>query len=316
MQNCMNWRAVSFDWNQVRAFLATAEEGSFSAAARALGQTQPTLGRQVAALEQRLGVTLLERVGRGIELTPSGLELLEHVRDMGEAATRVSLTASGQSQAVEGRVRITASDIMAAYVLPPALTQIREIAPRLEIDVVAANDIRDLQRREADVAVRHVRPEQPELIARLVQEATGNFYAATSYLDRHGRPTNFAELAGHDFISFGDTDRMIQYLKPLGLTLTRDNFRLGSESGLVGWAYARHGLGIAAMSTHVGAITPGVERVVPTMEPFKFPVWLTTHRELHTSRRIRLVFDLLAEFFSQMPEDVPGSSHQRPQLKD
>lgn len=302
MQNRMNWQAVSFDWNQVRAFLATAEEGSFSAAARALGQTQPTLGRQVAALEETLGVTLLERVGRGIALTPSGLELLEHVRVMGAAATRVSLTASGQSQAVGGKVRITASDIMAAYILPPVLAKLREIAPQLEIDVVAANDIRDLQRREADIAVRHVRPEQPELIARLVQDATGHFFAATTYLERHGRPATLDDLAGHDFIGFGDPDRMIGYLKPLGINLTTENFRLGSESGLVAWALVEHGLGIGVMSTEVGAKTPGIEKVVPQMDPFVFPVWLTTHRELHTSRRIRLVFDLLAEFFSTSPQ--------------
>lgn len=299
MQNRMNWQAVSFDWNQVRAFLATAQEGSFSAAARALGQTQPTLGRQVAALEENLGVTLLERIGRGIALTPSGLELLEHVRAMGDAASRVSLTASGQSQAIEGRVRITASDIMAAYILPPVLAELRERAPNLEIDVVAANEIRDIQRREADIAVRHVRPEQPELIARLVQNATGHFYAATTYLDRRGRPETLAELSAHDFISFGDPDRMIGYLKPFGITLTRQNFLLGSESGLVAWALVRQGLGIGVMSTEVGAMAEGVEKVVPTMEPFVFPVWLTTHRELHTSRRIRIVFDHLAAFFSK-----------------
>ena len=107
----MKWQTVSFDWNQARAFLVTVEEGSLTAAARALGLTQPTLGRQVAALEDSLGVTLFDRVGRSLRLTPSGLELLDHVRSMGDAAGRVSLTASGQSQTVEGQVCITASDL-------------------------------------------------------------------------------------------------------------------------------------------------------------------------------------------------------------
>ena len=109
----MNWQSMSFDWNQARAFLATAEEGSLSAAARAIGQTQPTLSRQVAALEQDLGVTLFERIGRSLSLTQSGLELLDHFRAMGDAANRISLTASGQSQAIEGRVSITATDVTA-----------------------------------------------------------------------------------------------------------------------------------------------------------------------------------------------------------
>ncbi len=107
----MNWQAINFDWNQVRAFLATIEEGSLSSAARALNLTQPTLGRQVAALEAALGVTLFERSGRQLLPTPAGMEIAEHVRAMGEAATQVSLTASGQSLSIEGVVKVRASEM-------------------------------------------------------------------------------------------------------------------------------------------------------------------------------------------------------------
>lgn len=294
----MKWQLVSFDWNQARAFLATVEEGSLSAAARALGLTQPTLGRQVTALEEELGVVLFERVGRSMELTPSGSELLDHVRVMRDAASRISLTASGQSQTIAGKVRITASDVFAVYVLPPVLRRLRDLAPQLDIDVVAANDIRDLQRREADIAIRHVRPEQPDLIARLLHEEQAYFYASTSYLERNGRPTSLQELLGHDFISFGDIDRIIGYMHDFGLPLTKKNFRLSSENGIVAWELVRQGFGITPMSVKVGAKTVGVERLLPDMAPFTFPVWLTTHRELHSSRRIRLVFDTLAECLS------------------
>jgi DNA-binding transcriptional LysR family regulator len=169
----------------------------------------------------------------------------------------------------------------------------------VEIDVVAANDIRDLQLREADIAIRHIRPEQPDLIARLVSEASAHFYASTSYLDEHGRPGSFEEMTNHAFIGFGNTDRMIEHLNPLGLSLTVKNFRMGSENGLVAWEMARSDLGIIVMSDGVASGAPGMERVLPDMEPFVFPVWLTTHRELHTSRRIRLVFDLLAEHLTK-----------------
>lgn len=294
----MDWNLVSFDWNQARAFLATVEEGSLSAAARALGLTQPTLGRQVASLEAKLGIVLFERVGQSMVLTPSGAELLDHVRMMRDAASRMTLTASGQSQTIAGRVRITASDIFSVHVLPPVLKRLRELAPQLEIEVVAANDIRDLQRREADVAIRHVRPEQPDLIARLLHEAKGYFYASTLYLDRCGRPSTLQELLSHDFISFGDTDRMLGYMHDFGLSLTREHFRLGSENGIVAWEFVRQGLGIAPMMETVGAKTFGVERLLPELDPFTFPVWLTTHRELHSSRRIRLVFDTLADELS------------------
>lgn len=289
----------SFDWNHVRAFLATAEEGSLSAAARALGLTQPTLSRQVAALEDELQIMLFERIGRSLSLTTAGMELLEHTRAMGDAARRVALAASGQAQSIEGQVRITASDIYSAHLLPPVLRQLRQQAPKLQIDVVAANDIRDLMRREADIAIRHVRPEQPDLIARLVAEATAHLYAATDYLDRRGRPAKLSDLAGHDFISFGDVDEMLGHYLPMGLPLGHENFRLGSQSGVVVWEYTRQGFGITAMSDEVAETTPGIERVLPDMEPVRFPVWLTTHRELHTSRRIRLVFDVLADFLQR-----------------
>ncbi|KIC11987.1 LysR family transcriptional regulator [Leisingera sp. ANG-M1] len=286
------------DWNHIRAFLATAETGSLSAAARQLGLTQPTLSRQVAALEEQLGVLLFERLGRALALTDAGHELLEHSRKMGEAAQGLSIAATGQAQSIEGTVRITASDVMSAYVLPSVLHQLRQRAPKLTVDVVAANDIRDLMRREADIAIRHVRPEQPELIARLVQEATGHFYAAKTYLDRRGRPSSLAELAAHDFVSFGNTGRMIEYLVPMGIPVTAENFRIGSNSGLVAWELVRQGFGVTPMSDEVAAAAPEVERLVPGSDAITFPVWLTTHRKLHTSRRIRLVFDLLAEFFA------------------
>lgn len=290
--------ARGFDWTQARAFLATAEEGTFSGAARRLRLTQPTLGRQVAALEDDLGVLLFERVGKSLILTEAGRDLLEHVRVMGEAADRMALIASGRSQAIEGQIRITASDVMSAHVLPPVLKQLRQRAPKLEIDVIAANDIRDLMRREADIAIRHVRPEQPELIARLVREATAHFYAARSYLVARGHPNNVTDLAGHDFISFGDSERMIEYMHPLGISLTAENFRLGSQNGTVAWEMARQGLGIAPMSDDVAEAFPEMERVLPDMAPIMYPVWLATHRELHTSRRIRLVFDMLADFLA------------------
>lgn len=288
-----------FDWNHIRSFLATAETGSFSAAARQLRQTQPTLSRQIAALEQDLGVMLFERVGRTLEITLAGLELLDHTRKMGDAANRIALTASGQAQSIEGRVRITASDVMSAYVLPDLLRDIRAQAPRLRIDVIASNDIQDLMRREADIAIRHVRPDQPDLIAKLVQEASGHFYATTEYLNRAGRPKSKQDLSRHEFISFGDNNQMIAYLKPLGIHLTNENFRLGSQNGIVAWEYAKQGFGIAPMSQTVGDAAPGMERVCPGMEAITFPIWLTTHRELHTSRRIRLVYDLLTKFLSK-----------------
>ncbi|MDJ0853104.1 MAG: LysR family transcriptional regulator [Myxococcota bacterium] len=291
----MNWEAVRFDWNQARAFLATADEGSLSAAARALGLTQPTLGRQVAALEAELGVVLFERVGRSLSLTRSGIDLLEHFRAMGEAAGRISLAASGQSQAVEGQVRITATDLVATCHLPRMLEGLREVAPGIEIEIVASNEVRDLRRREADIAIRHVRPEQPDLIARRVGETTAHFYASVGYLDRHGRPRSPRELSEADFVGGEQPERYLPGLNALGLSLRPENFKVTTSSGTVALELVKRGYGISPLPKDIAALAPELECVLAELDPIPIPVWLVTHRELHTSRRIRLVFDLLAE---------------------
>ncbi|MEP5155340.1 LysR family transcriptional regulator [Planktotalea sp.] len=291
----MNWQAITFDWTHARAFLAVVEEGSLSAAARVLRQTQPTIGRQVAALEEELNVTLFERSGRSLQVTQTGRDLADHVRAMAEAAGRVSLVASGQSQAIEGMVRITASDLFACHLLPPILHKLRSIAPLIEVDVVATNSVSDLVQREADIAVRNVRPEQPDLVARMIHESKGAFFASKTYLDKRGRPKTLKDLQKHEFVSFGDIDQMLEYYTGFGLDVSREQFKVGSTNGLVAWELVKKGFGICPMSVDVARASTEVEEVLPQMDPILFPTWLVTHRELHTSRRIRLVFDLFAE---------------------
>jgi DNA-binding transcriptional LysR family regulator len=295
----MNSTSTTLDWNHVRAFLATAEHGSLSAAARKLGQTQPTLSRQVAALESRLGILLFERVGRRLELTKGGRELLAQTRIMGDAADRLALAALGQSQSISGEISITASDVFSAFLLPPVLHRLRGLAPNLKINVVADNDIRDILKREADIAIRHSRPTQPDLIARLVRQATAHFYASSGYLKLRGRPKTLADMSGHDFVSIDSPRQMLDFMLALGLPLDESNFPIGSQNGIVAWELVKQGFGIMIMADEVAALTPGIERILPQMEPVEFPIWLVTHRELHTSRRIRLVFDLLAEAMGQ-----------------
>ncbi len=291
----MNWDAISFDWNQIRAFLAAAEEGSLSAAARALGQTQPTLSRQVTALEESLGVTLFERGRRAVTLTETGLQLLEHVRAMGEAANRVSLAATGRSQAIEGKVAITATNAMATYQLPEIIKMIRQEAPLIEIEIVTSNQIQDLTRREADISIRHARPEQADLIGKLIAETSAHLYASRAYLDENGRPENAIDLTDADFIGFEQPERLLPVLNSLGLSLTLDNFKIVTASGTVMLEFVRQGLGIGMLTKDVEARFPDIERVLPELAPVPVPVWLVTHRELRTSRRVRLVFDILAK---------------------
>ncbi len=282
------------DWNQLKAFLATAETGSLSAAAQRLGLTQPTLSRQVAAIERRLGVTLFERIGKALVLTSTGEALLAHARAMGSAAEALGLAASGRSQAAAGVVAVSASDAVAAWLLPPLLRQLREREPGIAVELIAFNGLSDLQRREADIAVRHVKPEQPELIARLVREATAGFYASEDWVRAHGHPRRAAEAATLPFVGVDRAGRFLSYLQAHGLPLSEASFSAYAEHSVAHWALVQHGLGIGAMMDEIAERTPGVVRVLDEVPPVRFPIWLVTHRELRTARRIRVVFEALA----------------------
>ena len=291
----MDWRSVKFDWNKARAFLVTAEEGSLSAAARALGMAQPTLGRQVDGLEQELGIVLFERVGRGLQLTPGGLELLDHVRVMGDAAGRVSMNALGQSQTLEGRVCISASETYAAVLLPPIIAKLRILEPDIYVEIVVSNQASDLRRREADIAIRNFRPTEPDLIAKKVGEADAVLYATPDYIEKIGNPTMPQDLRHAHFVNLDHAGMMIKALNKLGLGLTEENFPLLTESYLVMWELVRQGVAIGILDAHIGDADPIVRRVLPDFQPFIFPIWLVSHRELTTSRRFRRVYDYLAQ---------------------
>jgi DNA-binding transcriptional LysR family regulator len=283
------------DWNLARAFCATADCGSLSAAARKIGLTQPTLSRQVAALEAALGVTLFERVGKKLALTDAGLGLLEHAQAMTAAADAMALAAAGKMQEIAGRVTVSATDVISAYLLPDIIARIRQQAPQITLVVLVSNSISDLRRREADIAIRHVRPVEPELIGQLVHESTAHLYAADSWVARNGAPSTAAELDGADLLGFEPVERFAEHLNRAGIPITADRFRIISENGVVIWELVRRGMGVGVMAREIAERTPGVVCVLPDLPGTQVPVWLVSHRELRTSPRIRLVFDILAK---------------------
>ncbi|MEM6943915.1 MAG: LysR substrate-binding domain-containing protein, partial [Pseudomonadota bacterium] len=221
-------------------------------------------------------------------------ELLHHVRSMAEAATLISMVADGQSQEVKGVVTVTATDLLSAVTLPAILAPLRETAPGICIRIVAASDIRDLMQREADIAIRHVRPDQPDLIARHIGDFRANLYASSRYLDRVGRPSTLQEIANHPFIGPLEQERMIATLRHLGMPFRAENFVMSSDSGMVVWEMLKAGYGISLLPEVLCDGEPGLEKVFGAFTPIQFPIWLVTHRELQTSQRIRVVFDQLA----------------------
>ncbi len=296
----MNWRSINFDWNRARAFLVTAEEGSFSAAAKALGMSQPTLGRQVAALEEELSVVLFEKVGKGIVLTPSGEELLAHVKHMGAAASEFALAATGQSHSIEGTVSISATEVMAAYILAPLLKKLRKMAPGIHIEIIATNEASDLRRREADIAIRNFQPQHVDLIARRMNDGKGYLYATPDYLDALGGKINVKRLNNAEYIGFTDNPPLIKALNGIGLSLSEKNFPYITESHIVHWEIVKNGAAIGVMPDFIGDYEPKVRRVMSNLEPVIFGTWLVVHRELRTNRKVRLVYDFLAEELSKV----------------
>ena len=287
-----------FDWTLMRSFLAVLERGSLLAAARHLGSSQPTLGRHVAELERQLGMALFERTGRGLVPTQVALSIAGQARAMADSADAIGRILTGQSKQLAGAVRITAVQTVAVYLLPPILARLRAEEPGIAIEVVASNAISNLLRREADIAVRMVRPDQGSLITRHIADSTIGAYAHEDYLRRRGIPRTLADLRQHDLIGFDQDDLIIRRFQELGLSIGREGFAIRSDDQLVLWEALRAGLGIGFTGIWLGGKEPGVRRVLPDL-PVSLPIWLTVHREIRSSARIRAVYDFLAEAIPQ-----------------
>lgn len=305
----MNWKAISFDWNQVRAFLATVDEGSLSAAARALGQTQPTLGRQVTALEDELGIVLFERSGRHLIPTPSALELAAHVRDMADAATRLSLAASGQSKALEGPIKISATEMYSALVMPGFVEQIRASHPGIVVEIVATNALSNLRQREADIAVRNADPKDPDMIARRLTDEEAGLFATRDFIQRYGPFEKLTDLEGVPFIGFASDAAFMNGLREKGVPITYDMFVTRSDNHLVHWEMARRGLGIGVNGSVIVETQPDMVPILADQIRFQFPVWLVAPRELKTNARVRVVFDALAAYLANLETCTPKASN-------
>jgi len=283
------------DWSLIQSFLAVAETGSLSAAARQLNRSQPTLGRQIHALEDELGVSLFDRHARGLKLSEVGLQLLPMAQQMHTAMTSFSLAAAGQSQQLEGSVRITASVFASHHLLPPILAHIRTREPAIQLELVATDAIENLLYREADIAVRTHRPEQVDLISRHVGDVRLCFCAARSYLDRAGRPTQPEELFDHDLVGFDANEQMITRMRARGWAVSKDSFATRCDLQSAYWELVRAGCGIGFTQIEVAAADPDIEILPLDIEILALPVWLAAPQAMRQTPRIRRVWDLLAE---------------------
>ena len=288
------------DWTHIQAFLAVAERGSLSGAARELGLSQPTMGRQVRAAEAALGLELFHRRPRGLVLTATGETLLEPAKEMQNAAAKLALIAEGRGVGLNGVVRITASEVVSHFLLPRILADIRIAEPEIELEVFPSDEPKNLLFREADIAIRMYRTEQLDIITRHIGNMKVGMFAAKSYLEKRGAPTHLDQFTAHDFIGYNGNDAIISGMRAMGLQVDRHFFKVRCDQQVVHWELARAGCGIGFSQVNIGRSDPDMVQILPELPLPTLPVWLTAPEALRTNPRIRRVFDLLAEALSDM----------------
>jgi DNA-binding transcriptional LysR family regulator len=281
------------DWDALRTFLEVARDLSLTGAARRLGLTQPTVGRHIDALEEALGVTLFTRSPRGLNPTPATIALAPHAEAMAVAAAALARSASSEAAIDRGVVRVTASEIVGAEVLPPIFAAFRARNPGVAVELAVTNRTEDLSRGDADIAVRMVRPTQSGLVARRIGLTRIRLYAHRDYLARFGEPRSLADLKHHCFIGFDRDNRTFRSAGSFAKSLTREDFGFRCDSDVAQLAALRAGVGIGGCQEAIARRTPELVPVLSAFQP-TLEVWLVMHRDLKAARRVRLLFDWLA----------------------
>lgn len=290
----MNDSLNTLDWSLVQAFLAVAETGSLSAAARSLKASQPTLGRQIKAIETQLGATLFHRQARGFALTETGAALVAPASAMRDAMLQITLTAAGREAKLAGTVRITASMATSLYHLPQIVADIRIAEPDIAIELAPSDDSRNLLFREADIAVRMYRPKQLDLVAQHIGDIPLGVFAAKSYVARRGLPTGNQDLMAHDFVGFDANPAIIEGFRAAGFPVDRDWFKVRCDDNATYWNLVRAGCGIGFAQTSLGRDDPDIVEIDLGFPIPPLPIWLTAHEAMRQTPRVRRVWDMLA----------------------
>ena len=290
-------------WELYRTFLEVARDGSLSGAARKLGLTQPTAGRHIDQLERSLGLKLFSRSPQGLQPTPAALELVSHAETMAAASQALRRTASGGGEHDRGTVRITASEMVGCEVLPAMLAQFRESHPAIAIELVVSNRNEDLLRRDADIAVRMVRPRQKSLLARRAGKSPVGLYAHRSYVEKFGLPKAIGDLESHCMIGFDRDARPLKSLQPkdsgpMPRPLTRDVFSFRSDNDMAQFAALKAGVGIGGCQHGIARNYPELVGVLAKVVRFELDIWVVMHEDMRSTPRIRRLFDHLVPALS------------------
>ena len=292
-----------FDWSLAKSFLAVLDAGSLMGAARRLQAQQPTLSRHIAELEAQLGVPLFERTGRGVTPTAAALAIADAARQMQDGAGALARSLAKSRDATTGTVRVTTSQVAATWMLPPLLAHLQQAEPGIDVELVASNQLTNLLRREADIAVRMVRPQQGSLVARKLADIPIVAAAHESYLARAGTPRRPEDLLGHRLIGYDRDETIVRGFAGIGLVLARERFALRTDDQVAYGRLVAAGAGIGFVARYNIDHWPGVQEVLPQLQIPPLPCWLAVHREIRGNRLVRRVYDFLAE---AIPAAVAG----------
>lgn len=283
-----------FNWTLIRSFLAALDRGSLMGAARTLATTQPTVGRHISELEAQLGVVLFERTGRGLVPTAHAHRLAEAARAMASAADQLARQASGAQKGARGSVRISASQPVTCVLLPPVLLQMRQAFPEIQIELVSSNAVSNLLQREADIALRMVRPDQATLLCKKVGQVALGTYAHRDYLRRRGTPRVPEDLLTHDLVGNDRNTDILRGFAAMGYPMQRERFAVRTDDLNAYQAAVDAGLGVGFLARYVARQNPDLVPLLPMLAIPPLPMWLAVHREIRSNPRIRQVWDFLA----------------------
>ena len=291
--SCVAGRRV--DWGLYRYFLAVANAGSLTAAARHLGVSQPTVGRQIQALEEIIGARLFDRANSGYVLTGPGEAIIELARAIENQALAIERRIAGEDGRVEGRVRVSAAEGLSTYWLAPRLPELRERYPDIEIELVVGSAALDLVRREADIVLRIGDPRSEDLVGRRLGQVHFGLFAAEGYIAAKGLPERPDQLAEHAVIESTGAIADLAQARRLRDLAGAAPAPVLCNNLMTQFAALQAGVGLMALPLYMAQAVPGLRRLLAEDFDVALDLWLLVHRDLRPMARIGVVFEFLAE---------------------
>jgi DNA-binding transcriptional LysR family regulator len=286
------------NWDDARVFLAVCRESTLRGAARVLGVDQATVGRRITSLEKSLSATLFLRTSEGYVLTAVGEAALQAVEKMEHSALQLQRQIQGLDDRLTGTVRVSTTDSLAIDFLIPAIARLHALHPDVRVQLDASTQILSLAKREADIAVRNTRPENPDLIARRIARWPVGLFASQAYVDTHGLPQPGSAFEGHDLVVYQPYLQGNKDMTLVSEPVTRGRIVSSLSSGLLVRRSIAAGIGLGEIPVYMGE-RDGLVRVWPERtRPVPYDVWLVTHADLRHTARVRAVIEEVVAGFS------------------